>query len=251
MGDAALTLAALGWRVLLLDPDDGKAPFGRLVPRGVDNATTDPDLIRRWWSRYPHANIGARVPAGVAVVDIDPHHGGVETIDALQRHHGALPSTLTVWSGRGDGSRHLYYRRPDGQLRGKIGQGIDVKRDNSYLVMPPSIHPETGRPYRWERHPVADAPAWLARLMVQPIVTRPAVAPSISGTGEHLIRWVARQPKGNRNEGLFFAACRAVEQQLGDGVLDQLVAAAVFNGLTEVEARRTVASARRRAPVST
>ena len=60
-----------------------------------------------------------------------------------------------------------------------------------------------------------------------------------------LAAWVAAQQEGNRNDGLFWAACRAVEG--GHGDLDGLVAAAVQAGLSEAEARRTVASAARKA----
>lgn len=244
MQSAALALAANGWRVL---PLKGKAPR---TAHGVDDATTDPEIVRRWWSTWPGANVGARVPAGVVVVDVDPQAGGPQTLAELEERHGALPQTLTVWSGRGDGSRHLYLRRPVGQLVGKLGRGIDVKRDNSYLVMPPSRHPNTGQPYRWERHPVADPPEWLRRMLLVPKVQPREFSPTLTGTGEPLIRYVSQLPEGNRNGGLFWAACRAIEQRLGEDVLDKLVQAAVFIGLTEVEARRTVSSARRRTAVA-
>jgi hypothetical protein len=242
---SALTLAANGWELLALN---GKAPR---TLNGVNDATADPDVLRRWWAAWPHANVGARVPRGVVVVDIDPQNGGPGALGALERAHGPLPQTLTVWSGRGDGSRHLYFRRPNGQLVGKLGQGIDVKRDNSYLVMPPSRHPVTGDPYRWERHTVADPPEWLRRMLLVPQVQpREKFAPVLPGAGEPLVRYVTRLPEGNRNAGLFWAACRAVEQGLGDDVLNRLVEAAVFIGLPELEARRTVQSAGRRTRVA-
>jgi hypothetical protein len=59
---------------------------------------------------------------------------------------------------------------------------------------------------------------------------------------DHLPDWLVEQAKGNRNASLFWAACRAAEA--GDqGVLGELVAAAVQAGLDEAEAQRTVASA--------
>jgi Bifunctional DNA primase/polymerase, N-terminal len=30
----------------------------RLVPKGRNSATTDPDIIKAWWAKYPQANIG-------------------------------------------------------------------------------------------------------------------------------------------------------------------------------------------------
>ena len=54
---------------------------------------------------------------------------------------------------------------------------------------------------------------------------------------------VARQPEGNRDNALFWAACRAAEAGVRD--FEPLVAAAVTAGLTEREAARTVLSAQR------
>ncbi len=46
---AALEYARRGWPVLPLAPR-GKAPLGALVPRGLNDATTDPERIRQWWA---------------------------------------------------------------------------------------------------------------------------------------------------------------------------------------------------------
>jgi hypothetical protein len=56
---------------------------------------------------------------------------------------------------------------------------------------------------------------------------------------------VARLPEGNRNDGLFWAANRALEAGLTD--LGELAEAARGAGLEEREIARTLASARRRA----
>jgi hypothetical protein len=42
--------------------------------------------------------IGARVPDSLLVIDIDPRNGG--SLEALTNQVGALPETLTAWSGR-------------------------------------------------------------------------------------------------------------------------------------------------------
>ena len=59
--------------------------------------------------------------------------------------------------------------------------------------------------------------------------------------------FVAALREGNRNDGLFWAACRMHEADSTNEDLEQLVAAAVTAGLPEDEARRTVASAARKA----
>jgi hypothetical protein len=57
---------------------------------------------------------------------------------------------------------------------------------------------------------------------------------------------VSRLEEGERNRGLFWAACRAVEEGHAEA-LDDLVIAAVGTGLSKTEAVRTVASAARTA----
>lgn len=186
--------------------------------------------------------IGVRVPDSCIVLDVDPRNGG--DLAELETLTGPLPSTLTVWSGRNDGGRHLYFRRPPGPLTStKLPTGIDLKA-NGYCIAPPSIHPATGEPYRWEHHPVATPPRGLRELL------RPTPRPSSpnrhsNSNGDALLSTVAAAMEGNRNNVLYWAACRAVEGGLIDQIEDELVAAAMSAGANETKARRTVASARR------
>ena len=58
-------------------PSPAKHPMGDLVPRGLKHATTDPDVIRAWWTRRPRANNGVPTGrrSGIVVVDIDLDKG--------------------------------------------------------------------------------------------------------------------------------------------------------------------------------
>jgi hypothetical protein len=133
---------------------------------GSLDASTDVETITRWWSRYVAANIGGRVPINVLVLDIDPRHGGLDTLASLDREHGKLPDCLTTMSGRGDGGKHLFYRRPPGRLSAQLGPGIDVKVSPGYVVLPPSIHPDTRKPYTRIDGPIPNPPTWLTALIV-------------------------------------------------------------------------------------
>jgi hypothetical protein len=73
----------------------------------------DPDQIKLWWTKWPNAMIGAAVPESLLVIDIDPRNGG--SLQALTDLVGALPETLTAWSGRNDCGHHLYFLRPQGR----------------------------------------------------------------------------------------------------------------------------------------
>lgn len=115
------------------------------VGHGVLDATHDEAKIRQWWTENPTAGIGASM-LGRLAFDIDFQHGG--------RMLDAFPATRTHYTGRGNGNQHLIYDALPGSLAAKIAQrngwipGMDIKPGKgAYLVMPPTLHPETGLPY--------------------------------------------------------------------------------------------------------
>jgi hypothetical protein len=107
---AALELAAAGLKVFPLSPKSKKPPRGS---RGHKDATTNPRTIRRWWKKTPTANIGISCrDSGIVVIDIDPRHGGLETLEQLKMQLGALPITAMAKTGGPDGGFHLFFRDP-------------------------------------------------------------------------------------------------------------------------------------------
>ena len=176
--DAAEDLAHAGWEVF---PLKGKVPA---IPsphpkatkcdgtcgqegHGVLDATASAVKIWEWWAGdYAGANIGARVPAGMIVVDTDPRKDGIREWDQLVAEHG-LPNTLTVASGRGDGGLHRYFWHPGGKVtHTRLPEGVDLKTHGGYCVVPPSIHPDSGKPYTWvDAGMPADLPPWLLDLI--------------------------------------------------------------------------------------
>ncbi len=239
VGDAARVYALHDIPVFPCSPQT-KAPLisARLGGRGFKDATTDLAQVGQWWDQWPDALIGMPVPDDVAVLDVDPRHGG--NLDSL----GGLPDTLRVWSGRGDGGVHLYFRRPPGRLTDRNLPGIDLRdAGKAYLIVPPSAHPATGRPYVWDGGPIALMSAAILAQVVAPTITR-RVAALGSNHGEHLARFVAGLTEGNRNSGLYWAACRAVENNNLDQLEPQLVQAARCIGLPDHEIRAVLSSAR-------
>lgn len=150
---AALRYAALGWYVFpLATSGDIKRPHPGLGDTGGQNlASVDPDLIRRWWGRWPAAGIGVFCRrSGIVVVDIDPRHGGHGTIANLTAENGPLDSPVRGLTG--GGGEHRIFACPEGvrHVPGRLGPrggGVDLKW-NGYIVVPPSPHPDGPR-YRW------------------------------------------------------------------------------------------------------
>lgn len=143
MGSAlayARAYAALGWPVLPIRPKS-KAPLASCVPRGFLDATTDREVIDRWWTAHPEAGIGVAVGrAGMVAVDIDPRNGG--DIAALP-----FDTSRTLHAQTGGGGEHILYRVPEGyEPIATQWKGIDLKW-SGYIVVEPSVHPTSGRPY--------------------------------------------------------------------------------------------------------
>ncbi len=144
----ALWYASLGWPVFPCRPG-AKEP---LTAHGVLDATIDEQTIRSWWAKWPAANvaIATGAKAGLVVLDVDPRHGGDESLAALEAKYGKLPSTVECLTG--GGGRHLYFKYPGGTIKNATAlggwPGLDVKGDGGYVIAPPSIHP-SGERYRW------------------------------------------------------------------------------------------------------
>lgn len=110
---------------------------------------------------------------GLIVVDIDARNGGVESWYRLSE---AVPEIagagLIVATGSGGGSKHLYFKAPDGvALVSHLPEykGIDFK-SSGYVVGPGSLH-HSGKRYMIEAgcaDDIADAPSALIDLLRKP-----------------------------------------------------------------------------------
>ncbi|MGZ8733984.1 MAG: bifunctional DNA primase/polymerase, partial [Acidimicrobiia bacterium] len=121
-------------------PSAGKHPRVRWERYQVVRAAES--TVRRWWQRWPDANVGVVTGSvsGLVVVDVDPRHGGDATLADLEAREGRLPPTVEAFSG--GGGLHLYLCHPGSAVpSGQLGPGLDVKADSGLVVAPPSRHP--------------------------------------------------------------------------------------------------------------
>ena len=155
----------------------GKHPWGRHAPRGLLDATQDGAEICSWFADGHVPNIAIRTGAesGVLVIDSDPRHGGDKSLAAL----GEMPRTATVATGGDPLGRHLYFKMPPFDIRSfsadktpKLGEGIDVRANGGYVVVPPSTH-VSGRKYRWLLDPRAGL-AELPQSILDKLIDAPA-----------------------------------------------------------------------------
>lgn len=156
--EIALDYAKKNWPVLPLHtPSKGACSCGLKCsspgkhPRihgGVHAASTDPQLIKRWWQSWPTANIGIATGAAsnLVVIDLDERHGGIDSWRSWESEFSAKTSLIAKTGG----GFHLFFDAIGSSLKCRAGilPGVDVRADGGFVVAPGSIH-HTGVPYAW------------------------------------------------------------------------------------------------------
>lgn len=105
-------------------------------------------------------NIGVRLRDIDLVLDVDPRNfaPGDDPLRRLHQDVGVdVEDAPTVVTGRGDGGRHIYWRKPAGmRVVGKLEgyEGIDFRSAGMFVVAPGSVHPDTGGLYYMQEEPL-------------------------------------------------------------------------------------------------
>lgn len=204
-------------------------------------------VIGNWWNKpwMKDALVGVLVPQDMVVIDIDPRNGG--SLKHAEDLLGELPKTYTVYSGRGDGGRHLYYKLPPyaprlrGKVPGLLGAGIDFQRQGKNFVIGfGSIHPETGKPYRANSLEEAMLPDEALKVMEAKYSDEEAInwtgieEPSAKRL-EGLLAWVQFAPNGERNSRLYQSIVIAIKENWSTYTVSQLQTAGLQAGLPKEE----------------
>ena len=165
---AALDYLHRGWSVIPMRKRD-KRPAIPWQKFQTERATEQE--LHDWFDRRQGYNVGIVTGSvsGLVVLDVDPRHGGKDSLRNLEQEHGPLPRTLE--SITGGGGRHIYFAHPGGTVRNRVGiaPGIDLRGDGGCIVAPPSVHP-SGKSYRWSKGrklgqvKLAPLPLWLRQI---------------------------------------------------------------------------------------
>jgi AAA domain/Bifunctional DNA primase/polymerase, N-terminal len=141
----ASTLWKLGYFPLPIAP-------GSKAPHRYTPSTGEYVLFKSWQERptpiftdQPGAGIGARMGRGIVALDFDNEEAALRVSEAL----GGSPvnkAGATAWTE--------FYRTsgpvPSEDFTDENGElMLQVLSDGKQTVLPPSIHPDTGQPYRW------------------------------------------------------------------------------------------------------
>lgn len=215
---AALEYIEHGLAVIPLEPKL-KTPATK---HGLNDWTDNPGDVNNWWALGYNFNVGivcGQVSGGLVVIDLDAHGGadGRETLRDWEVTNGELPETVT--SITGSGGKHLLYRasfsvRPSTNA----ALGVDIRGDGSYIVAPPSIHPN-GERYEWSISPDdCDIATADDRVLAFIDYVRPAHADKFDAQGRYEpFALPERIGAGERNDTLFRYAAQLRSKEMGEG----------------------------------
>src|SRR5512135_47462 len=197
--DEILGYGGLGLPAFPVSPRTKKPHLKGWQQKAADDGIKLYHLFRHFADANVGLLMGREIRPGefALALDVDPRHGGKESLRRFLRERRIrLPRTATARTGGGGWHVLLTTPFPTRSRTVAFGPdypGLDVKAAGGYIVVSPSVHPSTGRAYRWIRHPalgIAAAPKRLLKLLPgyprrQPtlgaIPPEPAAPPATTG----------------------------------------------------------------------
>jgi hypothetical protein len=136
--------------------------------RGIAAATTDPEEIKRLWTKWPHAKIGMVLggPSKLAAL-VANGEAGRRSLQAIKETRGSLRSTVTIQDC--DRRIRLFRVVANQPRRRDIANGVRILGDGALVVAPSTLNESTNNrrfvPGRaLGEIEIAQAPRWLIKL---------------------------------------------------------------------------------------
>lgn len=252
--EAAIAYSRRGWHVFPC-----KADRRPRVRDWNSVASTNPAVIREWWMHWPDAAIGmAQGPSGTLGIDLDVKHGknGIESFSTICQNR-RIPLSGALISLTPSGGRHYIFSHDHGRQRignsvSKVLNGVDIRGDGGYLILPPSVVTEGCYECLndWSSD-LVQAPDELVDLILEACGRQePAPLDTVLLDSSFLqkeCRAIEGTPVGGRNNQLFISSARSgaaigLGLTTSDRTAEVLGAAARSAGLDETEIRATIAS---------
>lgn len=253
---AALSFARAAIPIFPCARDD-KRP---LTHAGFHEASSDLGQVQAWWARWPAANIGMPTgsASGLDVVDIDVTAAGSGFILYERASVAGLVDGELARVRTPSGGTHVYFPAQAAHPQRcwqAASAHIDFRGDGGYVVVPPSMlaTPNGRVSYSLDRLSAAGSKpvdATALREFLAPRQPRAVSMPEVLTWPEpkRLAKWVSKLGEGERNRGLFWAACRLVEAGIAPADVEAALApAAQTAGLPATEITSTIKSASRQA----
>lgn len=218
MQEIALQYIMQGLSVLPLLPRDKKPA----IKGGLSNATREVNIIIPWYAAHPEHNIGIACGAKsrnlIALdLDVSDTKDGTAVLADFEEKYAELPHTAAVKTGSG-GVHYLYLANEHVQSSVNAILGVDIRAEGSYIVAPPSIHPN-GNTYEWI-HPLSELAE--ANQAVYDFIKH--VQPKNQGDkSENRFKLPDQIKEGERDNTLFKYACQLQEFGATDDEIAQKI----------------------------
>ena len=157
MIDYALKYARMGLRIHPCNTET-KKPYLKAWQK---KATTDEETIKKWWAKWPDAQIALATGEwkdgyNIIAIDCDNHPKtgdyGTEDLRLWEDTQGEIPETWGSITGSG-GEHYIFRTRGKGiRSRTRCYGSIDIRGEGGYIILPPSLHPNGNR-YEWQFDP--------------------------------------------------------------------------------------------------
>lgn len=163
--DFAGEYADSGWSVLPVKPDEKRPYMSNWLQYERQRASRK--QVDSWFSSLSGAGVGVVTGkiSGMVVLDVESDCP-TPLEDILRR----WPTHMV--SRTGSGGYHLFYRYPHGvgriSNRVRMLEGMDLRADGGFIVLPPTLHASGGR-YEWlQRGPMGAFPRELLDMQSRP-----------------------------------------------------------------------------------
>src|SRR6266446_8696564 len=137
-GKLALGYAQRGWKIFPIKAGTKDSP--RVSWGSV--ATSDPEIVRAWWVKWPDDNIGLACGlSNITVVDLDNKKGkaGTQEWAGLLLDYGLDSDTL--FSETPSGGSHWFYEGVAPTCQNFAGcNGVDIRGKGGYVLLPGSSY---------------------------------------------------------------------------------------------------------------
>lgn len=198
-----------GWSILPVKPDEKRPYMQNWLQYTKERASTQ--VVSEWFTHLSGAGVGVVTGKISGILVLDVESTCPEPIEDILRKY---PTNMV--SRTGSGGYHLFYQYPSNRgrvsNRVRLFDGIDLRADGGFIVLPPTKHPSGGR-YEWVSKGMPSVfPASILEAEAQP--SNPSAETWIS----ELLRGVS---EGGRND----AAARLAGYFFKKGVSSDIVEA--------------------------
>ena len=165
-GDFAAEYVDYGWSILPVKPEEKRPYMTNWLSYTKTKASRQ--TVDNWFRSLSGAGVGVVTGKISNIIVLDVESTCPTPIEEILKRY---PTRMISRSG--SGGYHLFYQYPTSvphvSNRVRIFEGADRRADGGFIVLPPTMHPTSGKRYEWvQKGPLGAFPMGLLDLRAQP-----------------------------------------------------------------------------------